>query len=310
MSQKQPFFQRFYIYQNERFPFLSNGLFLTAFTFSAISYSRICRGAAGFVDVKYFISAAVTTISFFFLLRIVDEFKDADYDAEYRQHLPVPRKLISFKELRWMGVIALIIQLGINLILTPEMLKWLVIPLLFLLLIAKDFFVSEWLNRNWAIFVGVHMLFFPAIDYYTSGMDWYMEGPGQPAFGMIFFFALSYANGLVWEIGRKLKTSENEEHNSYSRRYGRKKATWFWIAAISIAYLFAILAAVYAGFGWLGVSLLSLIYLSSLSYGILFLFRQSIRLSKLIEVAAGAWGLFMYLTIGALPMILKLLGKL
>ena len=57
-------------------------------------------------------------------------------------------------------------------------------------------------------------------------------------------------NGIVWEIGRKIKTKENEEHNSYTKLYGTKKAVWMWIGAITIAFIFALIASLYVGYGW------------------------------------------------------------
>ena len=300
------FFRRFLIYQKERFPFLANGIFLTAFAFSAISYSRICRGETGFVSLKLFVSAAITTFTFFFLLRIIDEFKDSEADATYRPHLPVPRGLITFRELKIIGWTTFAFQVLVNIILTPQMLGWLLIPQIFLLLIMRDFFVSEWLNRHWILYVLSHMFFFPAIDIYSSGMDWFMEGPGIAPFGMIFFFMVSYTNGLVWEVGRKIRTPDNEEHNSYTKMYGTQKAVWAWIIIITLAFGLALTASFYVNFGWLGATILLVIYLSSLIYGILFLLRPSKKLSKLIELASGGWGLFMYLMLGAFPMILQL----
>ncbi len=303
-----PFFKRFLIYQRERFPFMANGLFLSAFAFSAISYSRMCRGESGFVDLKLFLSAAITTISFFFLLRIADEFKDRESDAAHRPYLPVPRGLVSFRELKIMGWATFAVQVIVNLVLTPKMLGWLLIPQAFLLLIMFDFFVSDWLNRHWVLYVLSHLFFFQAIDIYSSGMDWYMEGPGLAPVGMAFFFMVSYINGLVWEIGRKIKTKENEEHNSYTRLYGTKRAVWIWIGAITLAFFMALIASHYVNLGWLGALVLSAIYLSSLIYGILFLICPTKKLSKLIELASGGWGLFMYLVLGALPMVLQLIG--
>ncbi len=303
------FLKRFLIYQKERFPLVQNSMFLAAFSFSAISYSRICRGEEGFVQMKLFVSAAITTITLFFLLRIADEFKDREEDAKYRPHLPVPRGLISFKELKIMAIITLVIQIIINVILTPKMLIWLLIPQFFFLLMLKEFFISKWLKKNWSIYVLSHMFFFPAIDIYSSGMDWYMEGPGYAPFGMFFFFLVSYMNGIVWEIGRKIKTKEEEEHNSYTKLYGTRRAVWIWITSISVAYIFSLMAAYYVNFGWLGAFILSFIYLSSLVYGIIFLFHRTAKLSKLIEMASGSWGLFMYLTLGALPMLIQLLNN-
>ena len=77
------FVRRFLIYQKERFPFLGHGLLVASFSFSAISYSRICRGVEGFVSLSTFLVGVVTTITLFFLVRVFDEFKDAEDDAAY-----------------------------------------------------------------------------------------------------------------------------------------------------------------------------------------------------------------------------------
>lgn len=47
---KASVWKRFYIYQKERFPLLGHGLLVATFSFSAIAYSRICRGQTGFVN--------------------------------------------------------------------------------------------------------------------------------------------------------------------------------------------------------------------------------------------------------------------
>src|ERR1700741_4472491 len=120
LQNKLPFYQRFYIYQKERFPFLGHGLLVASFSFSAIAYSRICRGAEGFVDLSTYLVGIFTTISLFFLVSVFDEFKDAEDDAKYRSHLPVPRVLVSFNELASLGVIAATLQILANAFFFPK----------------------------------------------------------------------------------------------------------------------------------------------------------------------------------------------
>ncbi len=91
---------RLLTYQKERFPIVLNGIVIAVFTFSAISYSRICSGKSGFVDLSQFAYGYVLTFSIFLLVRILDEFKDKEDDAKYRKNLPVPRGLIKLRTLR------------------------------------------------------------------------------------------------------------------------------------------------------------------------------------------------------------------
>ena len=121
-ANKAPFIVRFYQYQKERFPILGHGLLVASFSFSAISYSRICRGAEGFVSWTAFAVAIFTTITLFLLVRIFDEFKDAEDDAKYRKNLPVPRGLIRLRELFILGVVLVVLQVAVNAWFFPKLL--------------------------------------------------------------------------------------------------------------------------------------------------------------------------------------------
>ena len=50
-----------------------------------------------------------TSFGLFFLLRLFDEFKDAEDDAKYRPYRAVPRGLVTFGELRGLILIFIII---------------------------------------------------------------------------------------------------------------------------------------------------------------------------------------------------------
>src|SRR5690606_20595795 len=57
------FITRFWIYQRERFPLLAHGILISAFSFSAIAYSRISRGATGFISWQHFLVGVFTTVT-------------------------------------------------------------------------------------------------------------------------------------------------------------------------------------------------------------------------------------------------------
>ena len=98
-SNQSPFLLRLFVYQKERFPLLVHGVLIAAFSFSAIAYSRLCRNQEGFIEWNDYLACVLTCITLFFLLRVSDEFKDKEDDAAYRSYLPVPRGLITLKEL-------------------------------------------------------------------------------------------------------------------------------------------------------------------------------------------------------------------
>jgi len=304
-----PFLKRLWIYQRERFPVFGHGLLVASFSFSAISYSRICRGAEGFVSWPIYLTGIFTTITLFLLVRIFDEFKDAEDDAKYRKSLPVPRGLISFRELAIMGVIVAILQIGVNAIFFPKMLLiWLVV-IGYLCLMGKEFFVADWLKKHQFWYVTSHMFIIPLVDVYASGLDWLLAGVPAPK-GLIFFFAVSYFNGIVLEIGRKIRTPEKEEEgvNTYSAMHGANKASWMFIGVLFITLLLSLAAAWFAGFGMTGYLILGGFFAVCALPAFLFLGNKSVKLSKMIEYASALWTIAMYLTLGGVPMLKELLS--
>lgn len=303
-----PFLKRLYIYQKERFPVVGHGLLVASFSFSAISYSRICRGIEGFVSWDTYIVGILTTITLFFLLRVFDEFKDAEDDARYRQHLAVPRGLISFRELFLMGIVVTVFQIGINLYWFPKMLIFYGIVIAYLLLMGKEFFIAEWLKKHQFWYVTSHMFIIPLVDMYASGLDWFLAGAAAPT-GLILFFAVSYMNGIVLEIGRKIRTPEKEAEGvlSYTSLLGTDKAVYVWLFVLFITLCLSIAAAYFAGYGLTAMLLLSTIFILCSIPAVLFLKKKTEMLSKRIEQASAVWTMSMYLALGGIPMLEKLL---
>lgn len=301
------FLKRFYIYQKERFPFLGHGILVASFSFSAISFARICRGANGFVTWDTYLVGIFTTISLFLMVRIFDEFKDAEEDAKYRKHLPLPRGLISFKELFLLGVIIVLAQITVNVIFFPKMLIIYLIVIGYLSLMGKEFFVAKWLKDHQFWYVISHMLIIPLIDVYASGLDWLLEGVDAPK-GLLFFFAVSFMNGIVLEVGRKIKNMENEAEGvlTYSALLGANKATYLWLLILTITLVLAVLACNYAGYGIVALIVLSIIFLLCAVPALLFLKNQTKKNSKFIELSSAIWTIAMYFTLGAVPMLQKL----
>ena len=306
--QRESLLRRFWQYQKERFPLLGHGLLITAFTFSAISYSSICRGIEGFIPWPLFAVAIFTTLGLFFLLRVFDEHKDALDDSLYRSDLPVPRGLISLRELAWVGGISVIAQIAVNALFVSQMLVLYAIVLTYMLLMAKEFFIAEWLKKRQLAYVFSHMLIIPLVDIYASGFDWLLAEASAPA-GLGWFFAVSFMNGIVLEFGRKIRipSAEREGVVTYSSLYGFEHATKAWIGIMAFTLGLSITAAFYAGFGWLSAIVLTIIFLLCSSVGISFLQQPTEKKSSWIEHASGIWTIAMYLTLGGVPKFIQLL---
>jgi len=298
------FAKRFLIYQKERFPFLAHGLLIAAFTFSAVSYSLICRGEEEFIGTKDFIIGILATVTLFFLVRIFDEFKDNEDDKKYRKYLPVPRGLISLKELKIIGWIVVLIQLSIILIFQTKMLYLYLIVIAYLLLMGVEFFVPNWLKKRQLIYITSHMVIIPLIDIYSSGLDWLLNG-AAPHLGLVWFFSVSFTNGLVLEFGRKIRTPATEEEGvlSYTGMYGTNKGTLIWIVLLFVTMLLAMGAANYAHYGWISFSIFAGFFILCSLPGWLFLHKKTVKRTKYIEYASAAWTILMYLALGGIPML-------
>lgn len=301
---KLPFIKRFLIYQKERFPFLAHGVMISAFTFSAISYSRICRKQDGFIHWRDFLIGIFATVTLFFLVRIFDEFKDQEDDRKYRKYLPVPRGLISLQELKTIGWIVGIIQVAVIAYFQLNMLYLYGIVLAYLALMGVEFFVPEWLKKRQILYITSHMFIIPLIDIYSSGLDWLLDG-ASPHWGLAWFFSVSYVNGLVLEFGRKMKTPDMEEEGvvSYTGMYGTTGGPAIWIGLMFLTMALAMGAAHYAEFGWEAYPILAIFFLLCSLPAWAFIKKPTPKQAKNMEYASAAWTALMYLSLGAIPML-------
>jgi 4-hydroxybenzoate polyprenyltransferase len=81
-------------------------------------------------------------------LRLADEFKDFEEDARFRPYHPVPRGLVSLRELGWLWVLTGLAQAGLAVWLHPGLLGVLLITWTYLALMSREFFCRSWLKAR------------------------------------------------------------------------------------------------------------------------------------------------------------------
>lgn len=304
---QQALFTRLIQYQKERFPLVQNGLLIVVFTCSAIAYSRLCRGDISMVNWKDLMIGIFTNLTFFFVLRISDEFKDHKEDLLYRSYLPVPRGLVTLNELAIVGATLVVIQVSLILFVQIQMLLLFIGVWVYLYLMRYEFFVKAWLKEKQVLYVISHMAIIPIIDLYSSGLDWKLSN-STLHLGILWFVALSFCNGIVLEVGRKIKAPEDEEIGviTYSKLFGTKGGVLLWIFLLTVTFLLTLGAIHHAGFSLLAYSMITIAYLCSLIPPILFINEMNANSAKRIEAAAGIWTIVMYLTLGIVPLLLQL----
>jgi 4-hydroxybenzoate polyprenyltransferase len=299
---------RWWTYQKERFPVFGHGPVIAAFSFSAVCFSALLRGQVELPDWRTLLVAFVTAFLFFFQLRIADEFKDFEEDSRYRPYRAVPRGLVTLRELAFVGIAAGLIQLGLALWLEPRLLGLLSIAWLYLALMSKEFFVGEWLKKQHVLYMASHMIIVPIVDFYATACDWIPANAGAPP-GLIMFVIVSYFNGVVIEVGRKVRAPQDEEEgvNTYTALWGRRTAIGVWLGAMLTTAVCAAIAASLIGFLVPVVVLLVVLLLIASLAAWLFLRAPDTRRAKRIETIAGVWSLLMYLSLGAIPMVWRVL---
>lgn len=298
--------QRFWQYLNERFPPVAYLVMITVFTFSAAAFSRLARGEAGFIPLPRFAVGVFTSLVFFLMLRILDEHKDADVDRQYRPELPVPRGLVTLPELRRVGATLIALVLILNLLVDPRLLIGIAIFATWATLMTKEFFVRHWLREHHAVYLVSHMAIMPAIDAYTTGLDWLAAGV-PPPHGIDLFLVVTFLNGCVIEVGRKIRApgDEREGVDTYTAVWGPRVAVAVWLALLVSTAGTAWMAARAIGAASLVGWLLALYCACAAVPGVLFLQRPTTGRAKAVEAAAGVGTIAMYLLLGAGPFVAR-----
>jgi 4-hydroxybenzoate polyprenyltransferase len=217
----------------------------------------------------------------------------------------VPRGLVTLRELAGVGVVVVILQLGITFLLGWQLLPYLAAAWFVLYLMSREFFVAEWLRAHPIPYMLSHMFILPLIDFYLLAAAW--QGHGAPPVAFGWFLVATYTNGIVFEVGRKVRAAADEEVGveTYSALWGVTRATGGWLLAVAIAGCAGMLA------GWtvgqsarVGIAI-TLVMLSGW-LAAAWVARRMVKQptsnrSRWIERLSAIWVLLFYLSMGLLP---------
>lgn len=297
---------RWWIFQQERFPVFKYGLLIAVFSGSAVSYATLLQGRSLVSVLPAWGVAFVSVFGFFLQLRIADEFKDAEDDRRYRPDRPVPRGLVSLTELGILGVAIALVQLSVALWFKPQLVLLLVLVWGYFGLMGVEFFVRDWLKAHFTIYLLSHMVILPLIGLYaTACADWL---PGTfPSGEFIPFLILCFCNGMVIEIGRKIRSPADEQPGvqTYSALWQPGKAAMVWLGVMGCTAIAAIGAATLIQFTTVIVAISSLLYIIAAVIAVRFLQSPSRVLAAWIDRWSGVWTLLIYFSAGILPMLMQ-----
>lgn len=294
---------RLWVYQSERFPLAKTVPLLAVFSAASISVSAVLadRDLPGFG--AYVVGFALVFI-LFFQLRVCDEVKDLDDDRHYRPERPIPRGLISLRLIVGLGLATIPVAVGAALAWGNGLIWILALVWLWLSVMTVEFGVPDWLKARPVLYLLSHMAIMPLIDLLLTGIEWLPHG--SPAPGLWLFIGLSFSNGCVLELGRKIWAPESERPgvDTYSGLWGPQKAVLAWLILVLISWLLLIGVGAATGhviaIGLIGtLGLLACVWV-----GRAYIYGQTPKDEKRVDTIAGLWVFLCYATAGFVPLFL------
>ena len=294
--------RRLWIYQSERFPLGKTSLLVAVFSAAGVSASAHFAGR-DLPGWDVFALAFAVTLAFFFHLRVFDEIKDAEDDAKYRPERPIPRGLVSLRLIAGLGLATVPLVLAACWLVVPSALWLLLLVWAWMLLMGFEFFVPGWLKAHPLAYMASHMAIMPLIDLFVTGTEWVPHGSAPP--GLALFLALSFVNGCILEIGRKLWAPEHERAgvDSYSALYGpaRAGAAWMGCVVLALMLLAGVGFATGAPLATFAIGLVAALF--TLRAGLAYRREPRAAQEKAVDTAAGLWVFACYIAAGFAPFI-------
>ena len=321
--------KNFKIYLNERFPLGKNSIFVLIFTLSGYIYTGLLYNSKIINQIfskeikvpmpwHKIVALFIIIFMFFLQLRITDEFKDYEEDLKYRAYRPVQRGVITLKALGKIGIATVIIQIILAYVIDFKIIYFMIIVWFYMFLMAKEFFIKEWLTKRILIYALSHvviMIFITlvivnATQYIVLGeaenifkfvaLQWYRHNID---IALIPLFTLNYLNGIVLEIGRKTRRADEEEHGvqTYSKLWGKKKAAVILSLLFAVEYFLVILGLSYTYEKYFLFSGLVLLIILIISIYFMIKFLKKDLSGKIVESVSGLWIVFSSMGMGLLP---------
>ncbi len=293
-----------WIYQKERFPLFKTAPLLAVFSAASLSVSAELSGRP-LPDWGGYLAGFVIAMLLFFQMRVCDEYKDLEDDRRYRPDRPIPRGLVSLRLIISLGLVSLPITALAAWLWHPPVLWLLALVWVWLGAMTAEFGVAEWLKARPVLYLLSHMAIMPLIDLLLTGLEWLPFG--GPATGLSLFLALSFVNGCVLEIGRKLWSPENEIAGveTYSGLWGARKAARIWGCCVLLSYALLLGVGAATGVLWISAVLGGIGVAFCLQSAARYARSPTEKAEKRMDTIAGLWVFACYAIAGFLPVLLR-----
>jgi 4-hydroxybenzoate polyprenyltransferase len=290
-------------YQKPLGPLLAYAVMITVFGASTVAFSCLQRGVA--VPGWQAYGTAVGVLLLIGLqLRAADVCVTAGDNARQRPGQPLSRGWVTSMKVRRVWGVAAILQLALVMSYDFELLQLLAFVGSYLGLMSVGFFCRNGLKIRPVIELLSTVLIVPLMAYFAAACEWLPREAKAPS-GLGWFLAVSFLNGIVIQIGSKLRqpADEKEDVETYSKLWGKAGGAVVLLAAMLASVGYACMAATGIGWVWpvamgLGcVWVLAVAVMSGYAFGRLH--------GKWIEMLTLVWVITLNLLLGLMPLIMR-----
>lgn len=297
--------RRGWTYLQERFPLGAHGPLVAAFAGGVACASAALRGADG-PGWPVVIVAVLAALGFFFQLRVADEWKDAETDRLYQPERPVPRGLVTLRELTVAALLVAALQVALAVVLDVRLVVALLAVWAFGALMTIEFGAREWLRARPLATLVTHAPIVPFIDAFAVSCDVLGNEAAVPP-GVGWLIGVSLFGGSVVEVGRKIRPPADESPGveTYSAAWGRGRAVAFFLFVLGASLVCGVMVVRSIG----GVGRLAAV----LAVGAAFVAAITLLAARddtpgrgrWVEAASGVWTLALYTTIGPVALLVR-----
>ena len=282
------FIKKWNTYQKERFPILTFGLYVLTIVIAVFCFCNNINQV--FVSYLTVIPMFIVTFLQFLMIRIVDEFKDYKEDCKYRPYRPVPRGLVSLKELKVLLVICLIIQTTITYFTTPYGMVYLIILWIYFFIMSKGYFIKKFLDKHILFEVLLDEIMMPIMVMFLAS---FIFKGFYNLNNILNMLILSYLVSWIVEIARKTRCEEDEENGvkTYTAVLGINK-TMLLLAFLET--LLMIVQFIILGMNYIIFIVVAFIITNIIN--ILFVIKKDKKCAKLVELFANLYIIVVYLS--------------
>lgn len=200
-------------YFKERFPFIP------LFVFSFLTISGISQKIQIHSEFIQIALLSLVYTGFLFHLRILDEFKDFEYDSKYHPDRPVQRGAISLRQIKYLGIGNVIVMLICSAATSrPMLIPLFLFVLLYSLLMFKEFFIEDLYKKSPTLYLTTHQLvFIPLYLFLYSSIRsrfWLPESVENYSLFIYTFIPI-----ILVEIGRKMNYRLDEHGEKTNDTY-------------------------------------------------------------------------------------------